>query len=279
MLLTTVRADSALLSLTKSKLLANTRINSIFPINFTAFMSHPAKKAFFSSLAALCTLGFAWGQSTISFTNSATAQGNNSYVNISLGKFDTGLGTLTGVNVTINFVTLGGTFTISTPVDSFADVEFDAAAARVVVRGASNALGFTQYGETSFSVNTTPGPGTIVAGEGGSQQFIVNSTNVLTAQTRTIATNFWSAYESAGGSGTVNFQVKNRPDVSASGGDFTQSITPFTSLANMTVTYTYTGAEPIPEPSTVAAGAFLTMLAAASYWRRRQKSAPRIDQA
>jgi len=237
-------------------------------------MSHRAAKTVLSSLAALFLAGSAWAQSTISFTNSATAAGNNTYVNIALGKFNTGLGSLTGVSVTINFVNLGGTFTVSTPVDSPSDVDFDGAAARLIVRGASNALGFTQYGETSFSVDTTPGVGTTISGNGGSQLFAVNSTNVLTSQTRVIATNFWSAYESAGTGQTVAFQIKNRPDVSASGGDFTQSITNFSSAANMTVTYTYSGATPVPEPSTVAAGAFLTLIAGASYWRRRRSASP-----
>jgi len=234
------------------------------------------KVALVCALVAVCILGQAWGQSTVSFTNSATALGNNSYVNIALGKFDAGLGTLTAVSVRINFVTLGGSFTVSTPLDSASDVDFDGAAARLVVRGSSNALGFTQYGESSFAVDTVPGIGTTVPGNGGSQVFSIISTNVLANQTRNIATNFWSAYQSAGGSGSVVFQVKNRPDVSASGGDFTQSITNFTAGANMSVTYTYTGATPVPEPSTVATGAFLTLVAAASYWRRRRNaSAPK----
>jgi hypothetical protein len=239
-------------------------------------MPQPLKKAFASTFAAFLLLESNWGQSTISFTNSATALGNNAYVNIALGRFDTSLGTLTGVSVRINFVTLGGAFSISTPIDSGADVDFDGAAARLIVRGSSNALGFTQYGESSFAVDTMPGTGTTVPGNGGSQVFSIISTNVLANQTRNIATNFWSAYQSAGGSGSVVFQVKNRPDVSASGGDFTQSITNFTAGANMSVTYTYTGATPVPEPSTVATGAFLTLVAAASYWRRRRNaSAPK----
>jgi hypothetical protein len=231
-------------------------------------MSHPVKKIFCGSLVALCLLGSAWGQSTVSFTNSATALGNNSFVNFDLNQFDSGLGTLTGVVVTLNFVTVGGSFSVTA--DS-ATVNFNSASARVTVQGSNTNLGFSTTGITN-QVTTTPGASTEIS-EGATQAFTVQSTNFLTNQTQSISSNFWSAYQTAG-SGTVSFQVRNNPSLNVSGdnNDWSSVRTNFTATANMSVTYTYTSAEPIPEPSTVAAGAFLTVLAAASYWRRRRSA-------
>jgi hypothetical protein len=140
-------------------------------------MSHPAKKAFFGSLAALCLLGSAWGQSTISFTNSATASGAGTYTTLSLNKFDTGLGTLTGVVVTINFVTLAGNFTVTATTED--EVSFEGAQARITLRQrTTNSLGFTQIGQTNFPVGVTPAPPFTISGD-DSQIFTVSSTNVL----------------------------------------------------------------------------------------------------
>ena len=100
------------------------------------------------------------------------------------------------------------------------------------------------------------------------------STNYFVNNSQSIATNYWAAYTSAGGGGTVAFQVVNTPYVEASGGTYTVNATNFTTTANMSVTYNYTaGPSPIPEPATVMAGAFLTLVAAGTYVRRRNSRA------
>jgi hypothetical protein len=233
-------------------------------------MKPPAKQALACALAAVALLGSAWGQSTISFTNSATALGNGTYVSVNLNGFNSDLGTLTGVVVRVNFVTVGGSFSVTATTAD--DVDVEGAQTGIIVRqAATNTLGFTQLGNLAISPTVTPGlPFTV---NGNSQQiFDVSTTNVFTNQTQNIASNFWAAYQSSGGSGNVVFQVRNNANIPNSGGAILLDRNPFTATANMSVTYTYTGAEPIPEPSTVAAGAFLTLLAAASYWRRRRKA-------
>ena len=210
---------------------------------------------------------------SVSYTNSATAGGNGTYANIALNKFDTGLGTLTGVVVTVNFTTLAGSFSVTTSTETAADVE--TAEARVIVRqNPANALGFTQIGQTNFTVATTPSLTYSVPGN-SSQSFAVTSTNVLSGSFQNINSGFWSAYQSAGGIGSVGFQVRNSALISASGGDFSQSVGAFTAQANMSVTYNYTpvGPSPIPEPATVMAGAFLTLVAAGACARRRKSRA------
>lgn len=225
------------------------------------------------SIAAAAMISTASAQSVISFTNNAVAGGNNTFVNIALNKFDTGLGTLTDVVVTVNFTTLGGNFSVSTPSDSFTDADVESAAGRVTIRqAATNSLGFTQLGQSNFSVGTSPGLSWVVPAPSGSQLFSVSSTNVFVGNSQSIASGFWSAYQSAGGVGSVVFQVRNNPDITVSGGVFNLNALAFTADANMTVTYTYNPSAPIPEPGTWAVGALLLGGAAYSFWRRRQNA-------
>jgi len=233
-------------------------------------MSHRAAKTVLSSLAALFLAGSAWAQSTISFTNSAPSTG--SFANINLNKFDTGLGTLTGVAVTINFVSVGGNFTITS--NDVEDAQYNSASARLTVRQATtNSLGYTQVGQTTNALTTTPSGPFTVPGE-TSQVFSITSTNFLVSQTQNIASNFWTAYSAAGGAGVVTFQFRNLAQISADGPNFTVASGSLTSTANMSVTYTYSGTTAVPEPSTVAAGAFLALVAAGRYWHRRRTSSP-----
>lgn len=213
--------------------------------------------------------------SSIAFTNSATAAGNNTYVNLALNKFDTGLGTLTGVVVTVNFTTIGGSFTVTTPGDSATPADVNSADARVTIRQATtNSLGFTQLGQSTFAVGTSPSldPFSVPA-PNGSQVFGITSTNVFVNNGQNISSTFWGAYQSAGGLGSIVFQVRNNPDVNVSGGVFGLNALSFTASPDMTVTYNYTASTAVPEPGTWAVGALLLGGAAFTMWRRRQSAA------
>lgn len=225
-------------------------------------------KTIASAFAAACLLSSAWAQSTISFTNSATSIENTTQT-LSLNKFNSNLGTLTGVTVTVNFVSIGGSFSVTTT--SASPTEVFSASATLRIRQSATNTGFTQIGSTSFTIGTDPALEYEVPGN-SSQLFTLTPTNVFVGQSQNISNSFWSAYTSAGGSGFVDFEFRNSPTAPSSGGSFLQDLQNFSATANMTVTYTYTGAEPIPEPSTVAAGAFLSLIAAATYWRRRRST-------
>ena len=224
-------------------------------------------------LLMLMAMAGAAHAASVSFTNNATAAGNNTYVNLALGKFDTGLGTLIGVVVTVNFNTIGGSFTVSTPNDSLTPADVNSADARITIRQATtNSLGFTQIGQSTFGVVTTPSLMYSVPAPSGSETFAVTSTNVFVNNVQNISSTFWGAYQSAGGLGSVIFQVRNNPDINISGGVFTLNALAFTSTADMTVTYNYTPTAPIPEPGTWAVGALLLGGAAYTMWRRRQNA-------
>lgn len=220
----------------------------------------------FSAIVALAasTITASAQQSSVSFTNSATASGLNNYFDIALGKFNTSLGSLDSVTVTVQSAVIGGSFIIGAPNPSLAQ-EYEDAAARVTIRQSTiNTLGFTQLGETSYSVTTTPAPIVTIPG-GTTNSFSVDSLVAITNIIQSIDSAFWSAYSAPGGSGDVVFQVRNRPDITISGGDFFLNATDFTVQTTMSVTYAYT----VPEPSTYALLA-LTALGLAGYrWRRR----------
>lgn len=232
-------------------------------------------KTFIAVFALMATAAVPFAApSSISFTNSATAAGNNTYVNLALNKFDTGLGTLTGVVVTVNFTTIAGSFTVTTPGDSATPADVNSADARVTLRQATtNSLGFTQVGQTTFAAGTTPPLLFSVPAPNGSQVFGVTSTNVFVNNVQNISSTFWGAYQSAGGLGSIVFQVRNNPDINISGGVFGLNALAFTASPDMTVTYNYTASAAIPEPGTWAVGALLVGGAAFTMWRRRQAAA------
>lgn len=183
---------------------------------------------------------------SVSFTNSATANGLNTYFDLALNKFDAQLGTLTGVEITVQSVVLGGSFRVGAP-DPALEQEYEDAAARITIRqAATNALGFTQLGETSFDVTTTPAPIVVIPG-GTTNTFSVGSLVAITNIFESIDSSFWSAYTDPVGSGDVVFQVKNRPDITIAGGNFFLDATDFTAQTTMSVTYHF-----VPEPSTWA---------------------------
>jgi len=183
---------------------------------------------------------------TLSYTNSTAANGLNNFFDIALNKFDAQLGTLTGVDVTIESAVIGGSFRVGAP-DPALEQEYESAAARVIIRQAViNALGFNQVGETSFDVTTTPAPIVVIPG-GTTNTFSVSSSVAITNALQSIDSAFWSAYTDPFGSGDVVFQVKNRPDISIAGGNFFLDATDFTVQTTMSVTYHF-----VPEPSTYA---------------------------
>lgn len=221
-------------------------------------------------IATLCAaLASHAGAETLSYTNSATAAGNSAYANIALNKFNTGLGSLDAVTVTVNFARLGGSFVVySDTSDAVTVLDDPAPLGRVTVRqSTNNTLGFTQLGETNVAVTTVPAVPVEIPGL-GTTTFAVTSQVVYTNIIQSIDPAFWTAYGSADGSGSVVFQIRNRPDITIEGGAYTLNSMPFTAEGNITVTYSYT----IPEPSTyalLASGAAVLIAVRAS--RRRQR--------
>lgn len=217
------------------------------------------------ALLAALLLASSSQAATLSYTNQVQASGNNTPVDLSLSKFNTGLGTLTGVTVTVSFLDLTGSFTITTPTAT--SVTFLSADGQTtLVQGTNNTLGFTGYTNTT-SVTTTPGTGTVIPGN-STTNFAVTPVNVLNNLSQSINNTFWSAYQTAG-SGDVVFSLKKNPIISVSGGSYNVDSTAFIADGRMVVSYDYDPSTAVPEPSTAVAGALVAAVGLLVGLRRR----------
>ena len=226
------------------------------------------KRFFLNSLVAVALVSSSHA-ATLSYTNQITVSGNNTPLDLTLSKFNTGLGTLTGVTVMVTFLALQGQFTVTATTASpvtFADAE----GTTTLVQGTNNSLGFTGYTNTT-SVTTTPGTNTFIAGNTFTS-FAVTPEVVLQFQVQSISNTFWSAYQTAG-SGNIVFSLTKNPDINVSGGTFSVDSTSFVASSQMTVTYDYDPSVAVPEPATAVAGALVVAVGLVVSARRRRARA------
>jgi len=226
------------------------------------------KRFFLNSLLAVALVASSHA-ATLSYTNQVTASGNNTPFNLNLSKFNTGLGTLTGVTVTVSFLDLSGSFDISTPTATSVDF-LSAAGDTILIQGTNNTLGFTGY-TNSTTVTTTPGTNTTIPAS-STTNFAVTPVNVLNNLSQSIGNTFWSAYQTAG-SGNIVFSLKKNPIITVSGGSYNVDSTAFIADARMVVTYDYDPSVGVPEPSTAVAGALVVAVGLVVSARRRRARA------
>lgn len=198
---------------------------------------------------------------TISFTNLGTVQGTGAFTNLSLTKFDTGLGTLTGIEVKVSYARIDGTFTVTTTTIVPANVTTNSKAA-VTIQGSSTNLGFNTLGPITNFITTTPALPNSVPGN-SNRIFDVTALDFFTNQIQNIPDTFWTDYQ---GPGFVNFQFNSVPLIDITGAGYSANAENVTAETSMTITYSF-----VPEPSTYA---LLAMAAAGTLGyaiRRRQR--------
>jgi hypothetical protein len=214
-------------------------------------------------ILALAAAAATASAATVTSNNTATdiATPGGDFTELRLGKFNSSLGTLTGVTVTVNSLSYSGTFDITIPASQ---TILNTVNGRATLREASsNLLGFTDIGERIDAVVTFPQLGNLPL---GFTSVAITTLQVISASSSNIDSSFWSAYT---GTGDIIFELRSRPDVFLDGSGFSLDTEDFVVNADMTVTYTYT---PVPEPSTY--GMILGGLAlAGAALRRRQKAA------
>jgi len=219
----------------------------------------------------LASIAFASASSaaTLSYTNTANAATNSVPVNLNLPKFNTGVGTLTGVVVTVDFLSLNGSFTINAVSGTTATLQF-VGATTTLSNASNNNLGFALYSNQTI-VQTTPGSNTVTTGP-ATNTYVLTPTNVLLNELQTISNTFWSAYQT-NGSGDVFFTFTQTPLITVSGGpgSFGYDSTLFEGNTKMTVTYDYDPAVVVPEPSTVAAGSLVAVVGMVGLVRRSRR--------
>ena len=183
---------------------------------------------------------------TVSFS-SGTQTLVGTYSDFLLGKFDTGLGTLTGVEIKVDFSTLAGSFTVTSQTASTVSVTaFDN---NLKLRQkSSNSLGFTATTLYIESATTSPNWTSTSVGGNSSEVFTIVGGQSYTFTPQNISSGYFSAYQSVGGVGSVVLQAMNTTSVGVFGGSYGVNSDSTGASTKMTVTYTY---DTVPEPGTI----------------------------
>jgi len=227
------------------------------------------------ALIAAAILATSSAQAAIIFQtqNYSNVNASTSGTGLSLlwNKFDTGLGTLTGV--TMEFTgNLTGSFNVTnsdlTPIDVYNSTSTFRLNFSPGGAAPSNITG------TAVSpISTTPGtgasPGTTIAG-GGSENFSINGP--VSLYNSGLVNYFGNAsYFSSAGPATFSTILFRNFGVSVDGTTFNVNGAGAVMGGTINLTYEYTPSSAIPEPGTWAAAALLVGGAALARWRKRAK--------
>ena len=207
-------------------------------------MQHIVRTSLLTGLAA-AFLATSATAATVSFSDTKSV--GAAYTDFYLGKFNTGLGTLTAVQIKIDFSTLAGSFTVTngevlainvSQIKSYFDLSENLT------------LGVSQY-SPSKTVTTSPAMSAalpVVIAAGGTQTFTVSAQNLVTNYTENILSGYFSAYQSVGGLGTVALSANDGQMITTTGSIYSVNASSLGASTKMTVTYTY---DAVPEPTTI----------------------------
>jgi len=195
----------------------------------------------------VATAGFA---SAASYTEySSTIDVHTTYLDFNVAKFNTNLGTLTGVQVSVVQSSLIGSVNVTnnaltnTTVNVF-DTTFTAR------QKSTNTLGYSQSSSIFYEVATTADWNVTTIAPAQTITFTANNGQAYTIASQNIAEDFFANYSSVGGTGTVDFQSRSIPTITTTGGSYAVNSDEFATTTQFAVTYTYT----IPEPSAALLG-------------------------
>ena len=203
----------------------------------------------FYTAPLLVTLASLQIASAASYTNySSIAVAGTSYSGYNVAKFDTSLGTLTGVQVTVPISELQGSALVTNP--TLGTVSINNFDSTYYVYGSSGSLGYTgQVVGIGFSgVSTLPDWNTSTIAPSASQPVSIVSGQSYAVTPETITSGYFAAYS---GSGNVTFEIKNNFTITTTGAAYTVDTSGAGANSQVAVTYTYT---PIPEPSAALLG-------------------------
>ena len=228
-----------------------------------------------AGIAAILLAGSALNAATVSFTQTQTVGSN--YVDFYLGKFSTGLGTLTGVSVNVVYSTLTGSFIFTNQIATNARINAFNSAVTVMDPSLLGDLGYSTVHGTVYDVATSPKWQTTILPGHTSQTYTINATqNALTNNTQTIDPAYWDAYSSIGGIGTVDLQINDLQTITSTGSSYSVDSSLAGASTQLTITYTYTaGPVPVPEASTVIVQMLIVAGGVWMFVRRRRATAVR----
>lgn len=194
----------------------------------------------------------------VSYTNVATGLSSTNFTSLALTRFSADLGTLTGVEVRVNFSRAGGTFSVTNTLGSvtalFANID-------ATIQGGSGSLGFASLSVDNVPLAAADPAFPFSVPEGETVVSTVVPENLWFNQVQSIDPAFWGTYT---GPGTVDFHVFNSSEVFVEAGGLSIPDPSNISLeTSMTVTYYF-----VPEPS-VAVLLVLSGVCAATVSARR----------
>ncbi|MEI6492374.1 MAG: choice-of-anchor E domain-containing protein [Verrucomicrobiota bacterium] len=228
-----------------------------------------------SCIATLLLAGSALHAGPITITQSDTHNATFSGIDFAFSKFDSSLGTLTGVSLTIYSVQNPGNFTITS--DKTGAVLVTGWADRISVNDTNGGTGADPYTSNFVSLNITPSPFPITVANKGSQIFTISTAQNLVNNDFVPITGDFSGYQSIGGSGNATFTTSIKPAASTGlGGGYNPSYTNLTANTTLTIAYTYTsnpGPVSVPEPSTVIVQMLIVAVGIWMFVRRRRAAA------
>ena len=204
---------------------------------------------------------FASGASYV--VNSSTNNVSTTYYDFHVGKFNSSLGTLTGVQVSVIQSELTGSVNVTNNalLNASVDVFNTTFSAR---QKSTNTLGYSTTSGTIADVVTTADWNVTTISPAQTITFTANSGQSYTIASQSISGAFFAAYSAVGGTGTVDFQARSIPTITTSGGSYTVDSSALATTTQFAVTYTYTA---VPETSSAMLGG----LGALALLRRRRR--------
>ena len=204
------------------------------------------KKNFFPILALTGLLGLSFvSANAASISYSTTFDAVNNFTNFTLSQFQTSLGTLTGVKITVDFSTLQGSFDVENRTGALATVS--QADNALTIQAVTAGLGYATKHATIYDMVTTPDWSSIDIGAGDLVTFSIDGgQNLLLNDQTSISSAYFGAYK---GNGTITLKAKDVNSVTTTGVSYGVDSSKTKANTKVTVTYDYTA---IPEPTTWA---------------------------
>ena len=206
-----------------------------------------------SILLTACALSGLASAATTVTENSTTQFTQGTVLNFDVNKFNSDLGTLTGVVVTVSNGNLQGSPIVTNNTTGVVDI--NASADALTVTGTAG-LGYAEDSKYRSDVATTDPWRSVHIAASSAQTLAINAGQTMAIAGQIIDPSFFSAYQSSSGAGAVTFHAQNILTITTTGTTYEVNASDVGVNTHFTVTYTY---DVVPEPSTLLLGGLGTL--------------------